>query len=72
MLLARERVQCRAPLAALLIAADVDRVVMNQRVEPLKLVATAKRRSAEMAIDLHQTQSIAPLSGNLVAPRPAE
>jgi hypothetical protein len=56
----------------LLIAADVDRVVMNQRVEPLKLVATAKRRSAEMAIDLHQTQSIAPLSGNLVAPRPAE
>lgn len=51
MRLPRERVLCGAPFAALLVAADKDRVLMRQPVELLILIA-AKRRAAEMAIDL--------------------
>jgi hypothetical protein len=52
MRLAGERVFCRASLAALLVGADVDRVVVPQRVEPLILTAATQRGAAEMAIDL--------------------
>lgn len=52
MRLAGERILRGASFAALHVAADVDRVLMCQRVELLILIAAAKRRAAEMAIDL--------------------
>lgn len=52
MWLAGERILCSASFAALLVAADVDRVLMSQRVKLLKLTAVAKCRATEMAINL--------------------
>jgi len=50
--LASERIACGAQLAASLIAADVDRVSPGGPVEGLTLLGTAKRRAAEMAMNL--------------------
>jgi len=52
MSLAGERIACGAQLAASLIAADVDRVSLSGPVEALILLGTAKRRAAEMAMNL--------------------
>jgi hypothetical protein len=50
--LAGERVALSAPLAALLIAAHVDRLSLSGPGEPLILARVAKRRPTKMAIDL--------------------
>jgi hypothetical protein len=50
--LAGQRIACGAQLAAALIAADVDRVSLGGLLEALRLVGTAKRRAAEMAMNL--------------------
>ena len=52
MWLAGKRILRSASFAALLVAADVDRVLTSQRVKPLELTPVAKCRAAKMAINL--------------------
>lgn len=60
---AGEWVLCRASLAALSVAADVDRRLMSSRVERLTLIAAAKCRAAEMAIDLDRAALLGKVFG---------